>query len=376
MDRVASDIATDGQIRRRRNKFKVYATPHERMSSNTPFPVSKWSKVPSDLARFELWFEKLASSRERFRWAIRDSLDELMDGQRTGRWCYQHLSKTEKTHLGTVIEVNLTKEFSIPNGEDIDWRVAGEDLDCKFSKDLGGWEIPMEMYTCEEHGDRAGKMDHPALLVWVNDDKSQWAAGLLRCRDEILRWKTVKGGSERLRAYNRDNKRRVGADSMSEIYWFWGGLQGDLPENTLLHMDADVRSRVLSAGMSGQQRVISLFREMQGVIVRRPIVLTVGQQDDAPKRVRDARLQLAGEGIIILGHLRPYPMIAQTLGLPVPIKGEWLSVRLTAVDASSDRPKVYYGDTWWAIHEEGDPTGPVPLVPDRHLSQPAAVEEQ
>ncbi len=54
---------------------------------------------PAELTPFVDWFEKEPEARERFRWALRDSLDELLDGQRTGRWAYQHLSKTEKTYL-------------------------------------------------------------------------------------------------------------------------------------------------------------------------------------------------------------------------------------------------------------------------------------
>ena len=39
------------------------------------------------------WFEEQPDGRERFAWVLRDSLDELIDGQRTRRWCYQQLNK-------------------------------------------------------------------------------------------------------------------------------------------------------------------------------------------------------------------------------------------------------------------------------------------
>src|SRR4051794_36388746 len=89
---------------------------------------------PMDLVHIVEWFEKQTDARERFRWVLRDSLDDLLDGQRTGRWCYQQLSKTEKTHLGTIVEINLGKEFDIDDGDDLDWKIAGEDVDCKFSR--------------------------------------------------------------------------------------------------------------------------------------------------------------------------------------------------------------------------------------------------
>ena len=39
---------------------------------------------------------------------LRDTLDQLYDGQHTGRWSYDQLHKTEKTHMGTLVEINLT----------------------------------------------------------------------------------------------------------------------------------------------------------------------------------------------------------------------------------------------------------------------------
>src|SRR4051812_18145145 len=51
---------------------------------------------------------------------------------------------------------------------------------------------------------------------------------------------------------------------------------------------------------SGQKRVDQLFRDVQGRIVGRQVVLTVAQQDDAPKRARAARLDLQPEGILVL----------------------------------------------------------------------------
>lgn len=318
---------------------------------------------PAELEPIAEWFRGEDDARERFRWALRDSLNELLDGQRTGRWAYQHLSKTEKTHLGTVVEVNLTKEFEFANGVDLDWQIAGRDIDCKFSKDLGGWEIPMEMYLCADHGERQGKADHPALLTWFDDTTNRWAAGVITVTDERLRWKV--GNLER--AYNRDNKRCLANTSAGSVYWLWGGLQNDLPRNLLLHLSPDVRERILSPRLSGQKRVDQLFREVQGQIVGRETVLTVAQQDDAPKRARDARIPLRREGIAILGHQDAHPTIAAALDLPVPVKGEWLAVRIIPVSEADTRPSVtMHGERWARAHDDE----PVVAVPAdyRYLS--------
>lgn len=314
-------------------------------------------QLPTELAPIVEWFYSEDDARERLRWALRDSLDELLDGQRTGRWAYQHLSKTEKTHLGTVVEVNLTKEFEFANGDHLDWQIAGRDVDCKFSKDLGGWEIPMEMYLCADHRERQGKADHPALLTWFDDTTNRWAAGLLTITDERLRWKA--GDLER--AYNRDNKRCLANTSAEHVHWLWGGLQTDLPRNLLLHLDPDVRGRILSPALSGQKRVDQLFREIQGQIIGRQTVLTVAQQEDAPKRARDARIPLREEGIVILGHQDAHPTIAAALELPVPVKGEWIAVCITPVSESDDRPFVIMHGQRWARARDGDPVVAVPM---------------
>ncbi len=359
----------------RRNTFRTWDPPREAMSKmprEWRIPSELTQHVPDDLASFVEWFDNQPEARERFRWALRDSLDELLDGPRTGRWAYQHLTKTEKTHLGTAVEVNLTKEFDIGNGADLDWSIAGLDIDCKFSKDLGGWEIPMEMYLCADHGERGGRANHVALLTWMNDDTSEWAAGIVRITDERLRWKRdrdANGG--RVRAYNRDNKRKLSHDAKSEVYWLWGGLQTDLPRNLLRHLDPEARQRILTASLpgrasSGQQRLNQLFREVRDRIVGRQAVLTVGQQDDSPKRARDSRKELRPEGIVVLGLQGPHPHVARALKMPVPIKGEWISTRLVPVSSDDARPKFSLdGQFWGRAREDELHLEPVP-APDLH----------
>ncbi|MFE0042625.1 NaeI family type II restriction endonuclease [Streptomyces albireticuli] len=362
----------------RRNTFRTWDPPREPMSKmprDWQIQSGLMQPVPDDLAPFVKWFYDQPEARERFRWALRDSLDELLDGQRTGRWAYQHLTKTEKTYLGTAVEVNLTKEFAIENGADLDWSIAGLDIDCKFSKDLGGWEIPMEMYLCADHGERSGRADHAAVLTWMNDDTSQWAAGIVRITDERLRWKKERGeGGDRVRGYNRDNKRKLSDGAKSEMYWLWGGLQPDLPTNLLLHLDAEARKKILTASLpgrlsSGQQRLNQLFREVQDQLIGRKTVLTVGQQDDSPKRARDARIHLRPHGIVVLGHQGSHPHVARALGLPVPIKGEWISTRLVPVSSDDARPKFSLDGQFWARARgkelmDPDPV-PAPDLPDK-----------
>lgn len=353
---------TGARLRKDRNDFQVHPEPDKSMSNNRFFDTLLGERPLSDeLAPLAKFFQRESSARERFGWVLRDSLDELLDGQRTGRWCYQHLSKTERTYLGTAVEINLAKEFEILDGRDLDWRVGGIDLDCKFSKDFGGWEIPVEMYRCADHGEQTGSADRPALLVWMDDDNKHWAAGLIKITDDVLAFKQDGSGK---RAYNRDFKRKLSKEGLHHVHWMWGGLQSDLPENLLLHLAPEVRDRIFQQ-KSGQARLNTLFRETAGHLVTRSTVLTVAQQDDSLKRARDSRLKkhLGKEGFIILGHQEADPTIASVLDLPVPVKGEFVACKVKPVQPSHRGPKVYLLGKWWA---KADPSEQVPSpAPER-----------
>ena len=64
---------------------------------------------------------------------LRDTLDQLYDGQHTGRWRFEQLHKTEKTHMGTLVEINLHREFDFADGNVTDYKIAGVEVDCKYS---------------------------------------------------------------------------------------------------------------------------------------------------------------------------------------------------------------------------------------------------
>ena len=342
-------MATSDQarLRKNRNRSLVPTTdPDKRMSSKKRPPVAV-TNTPSDSAvdKILAWFGSQEDAADRFRWSLRDSLDELLDGQRTGRWAYQHLKKTEKTYLGTAVEVNFTKEFDIADGQTLDWLINEVEVDCKFSKDFGNWEIPMEMYLCEDHEERSGQDDHVAVLLWMTDDTSEWCAGVTRVTDNDLAFK-----ANGQRAYNGDNKRKLSAVGLSKVQWLWGGLQDDLPRNQLLHLPESTRDQILN-GPSGQQRIDALFRNVRSEIVSRSTVLTVAREDDAMKRVRDARRpqDLGGEGILVLGHQNADPHIARQLNLPVPAKGEFVSC---AMAEASNGVGIFLGDSWWETSKE------------------------
>lgn len=280
------------------------------------------------------WFRAQPDMVQRFAGAIRQSFDEVFDGQRTGRYSLGQLSKVEKTYIGTKVEIVVQAEFGLQRGRRMDYLVAGEEVDAKWSMKSGGWMIPMEA---------VGEL---CLCMTADDARSTFSVGIVRA-DEV-----------RLRSSkNQDKKRRLNDHGLTAMHWL--ERDGRLAENLLLHLDDATRSAILDYSLSGQKRVNQLFRHVHGRLVRREVVLTVAQQDDGPKRVRDARKHLQPEGIVVLGHQGSHPRIAEALGLATPPKGSWVAVRLSAV-VEREPGTVEIEGEHWRLADSSDPVRPGP----------------
>ncbi len=120
-----------------------------------------------DLAAVAAELRALDGDGSRMAAAIRGALDMLLDGQHTGRYRWDQLHKTEKTHAGTLVEIALARVLRLADGVTLDYTIAGADVDCKFSHRLGGWMIPPEA---------DGKL---MLLVQASDEDGTWSAGLI-----------------------------------------------------------------------------------------------------------------------------------------------------------------------------------------------------
>ena len=285
------------------------------------------------------WWRSQPDGPERFGQVLRDSLDRVLDGERTGRWDYLQLSKTEKTHLGSQIEVGLVHEFGLADGVRLDCSIDGIEIDCKNARSLYAWMIPPQMWSRQEE---------IALLVWMNDYERAWAAGLFRCRRESLQDTT-----------NQDKKRVLSPRGNDEILWIWSPAVQPLPPNIVLGLSAEERAGMLAG--SGQAAVAELFRRVQGRLINRATILTVAFQLDSLKRVRDARIRLRPEGILILGHERAHQAIATKLELPVPEKGQFVSVAVARCRKRCD-DCVGIGGARWRIRRD-EIVGPAPLLP-------------
>lgn len=150
---------------------------------------------------------------------LRDTLDQLYDGQRTGRYRWDQMYKTEKTHCGTLVEINMQREFGFDDGETLDYRIADIEVDCKFSQRFGGWMIPTEA---------RGEL---LLVIWASDEKSKWSMGVVRAAEEYL-------SSTR----NRDQKTSLNQRGQKQVSLLHHNA--DLPPNLLLQLPSETVVRI------------------------------------------------------------------------------------------------------------------------------------
>lgn len=284
------------------------------------------------------WFRGQPDMGRRFGAIFRQSIDEVLDGQRTGRFDLADASvtKTERTYLGTKVEIVTRAAFELPLGEHMDYSIAGHEVDAKFS--LGGvWAIPTEA------------VGHLCLLMAANDAMGVFRVGVVRISAGIL-----NPGA------NKDQKKTISKEGRKSITWLVA--EGRLPPNLLLRLPPDDRQTIMSKP-SGQQRINELLRRVQGVVIDRNTAVTVARQHDGLKRCRDARRPLAAEGIVVLGHQNQSPIIAKALRLPVPVKGTFLSVRLTEVDPPvPGRATVYLAGRHYAVALRHEPPYSAPPI--------------
>ncbi|MCX4093956.1 NaeI family type II restriction endonuclease [Nocardia sp. alder85J] len=310
-------------------------------------PIEIERKASPAVAQVASEIYRLDPSGEVFAAVLRDTLDQLYDGQRTGRWNFDQLFKTEKTHMGTLVEINLQREFRFPDGIVTDYHIAGIDVDCKYSMRMGGWELPPEV------------IGHVALLVHADDRTASWQAGLAQIEEQFLN-----------QGKNRDSKKTLSKYGRSRIHWLWGGHRSMAP-NLFIDLDPELRSRIFAAKAKrgthhGQARVNELFRLVQGRVIRRAELATVAQQDDPMKRARDnqgARGDLRREGILVLGHKKTHSAIARGLGLPVPRIGEFVSVRIAPASPDQEDLTVEINGSTWRRARPEDPEITAPDLP-------------
>lgn len=292
----------------------------------------------SDLALHAVADEILRLDPDGTRWGavFRHTYDMIYNGPETGRFRWSELMKTEKTHFGTVFEINAQREFEFDGGDTTDYRIAGHQVDAKWSQDDGKWMLPPEVF---------GEL---ALVATASDPLAHFSLGLVRVRAEYRREGT-----------NRDKKSSLNTLGRAAIRWLW--RREPMPASILLQLPDDVVTHIFDSRF-GTQRVNRLFRATEGKLVHRNTVRTVARQLDDQKQVRTnggARSALKPEGYIILSSYHAH--LAQLLGVPIPDSKHYISVRVVP-GGDTD---VLIGGCRWRRAQPGEPNSVAPTLPER-----------
>ena len=272
--------------------------------------------VATDLLASAAGYQKLKTVLGQ---VLRDVIDSIIKTAKTGRRFYSDLQNSEKTYVGTAVEIELRAALGLPRGTLLDLNVNGREVDVKFSGSRS-WMIPPEA------------VDHPCVLISANDVTARVSLGVIVARMEYLG------------ALNRDQKRGILAAGRKSVMW----LFEDEPYPSNFWQSVTPRTADLIAdGKSGNERVSTLFREVTDRAVPRKVVEDVATQKDFMRRVRadsgrGTRNVLASQGILLLSGARSKDrQMISTLGLSPLKRDQFMSHRLTAVERVAARAAGY-----------------------------------
>ncbi len=236
---------------------------------------------------------------------LRACVDDVIMTPKTGRRSYEELEKTEKTYIGTRVEIELRALLDLPKGR-LDCVIRGHDVDIKNTMG-GNWMIPTEA------------VDAPCILVAADEARALCYLGLIVAKRAYL-----------TQGQNKDAKRTVSAEGFTHILWLL--RDHPYPPNFWRTVPADTVARIFR-GRAGNHRMAALFREIQNRPIARAVVEAVAQQHDFMRRIRSdggkgTRDHLAHEGLLLLSGHYDAPLIA-ALDLQPCTHGEFISYRPT-----------------------------------------------
>ncbi|WP_058974555.1 NaeI family type II restriction endonuclease [Deinococcus grandis] len=201
---------------------------------------------------------------------IRQAIDEVVDGPRTGRIQYSSLTPEEKKYVGTKLEIILRNELEYPRGRLLDLDVQGIEADIKWSQG-SAWMIPRDYDDTTRHS-----RPPVCLLIGTHmEDSLEFNVGVARAN-------LITGGR------NRDGKGSLRASHVDQVVGStatWLVRRGQLAPTFLATLPGAAVDRIMAA-RKGQARVNQLFTETVGRPVPRSAVETMAQQKDPLRRTR------------------------------------------------------------------------------------------
>lgn len=192
---------------------------------------------------------------------IRQAVDEVL-GQGLMRFSIDQLDSTEKTYVGTRVEILTRQALDLGKGERADARVGDIDVDIKWSKSRK-WMIGPE------------NIGVVCLGIGTSKDSRTFSAGLFVPQTSLLSGAT-----------NRDKKYGISTQFFQRrIDWLVHG--DELPPNFFESLPSAIRARILS-----QSTATGRLRTLAELVPERPIpraaiVFAASGKDDPLRRIRE-----------------------------------------------------------------------------------------
>ncbi|MBY5399909.1 hypothetical protein HFN01_34540 [Rhizobium leguminosarum] len=241
---------------------------------------------------------------------LRQAFDEVIDAPRTNRFTFAEIEKTEKTYLGTKVEILFRNYLGVPKGSILDMSIDGTEIDIKNTTGRD-WMLPREV------------VGRPAVLIRSNEKTAKCDLGLVVCHRDYMRSST-----------NQDGKGQLRADQHANIWWIL--RNHPYPRNFWEVLSLRERNEIIAAG-GGTNRIAALFEKIQRQPISRHQVQALAQQSDYMKRIRrngGARDILAPKGVAILWGSKDRELI-DLLNLGPVTPEEFISVR--PADATEEK---------------------------------------
>lgn len=238
---------------------------------------------------------------------LREAIDEVIDTPRSGRFLFDQLEKTEKTYIGTKVEILVRDFLKVPKGL-LDLVLDGMAVDVKNTV-TGNWMIPREAYG------------HPCILLHENEVTSECSVGVIIAHEANL-----------TASANQDGKRSVSVAGRANIHWLL--YRHPYPTNFWKSVDADVRVHIMRP-RGGKSRVVRLLLENLRKPVPLRVVEGIARQSDYSRRMRSgggARDVLGRMGVVLLNATFDTALFLH-FGLPVAARADYVAVPvMTAQD--------------------------------------------
>ncbi|GGR78350.1 hypothetical protein GCM10010252_16300 [Streptomyces aureoverticillatus] len=249
--------------------------------------------------------------------AIRNSIDYVLDGGRTGRFDLMspEVHPGERASVGAKLEYEILRILGLPKSRPLDTLITDVPVDIKVT--VGdNWAIPTEAH-CQL-----------CICTQIQLKKNRHRSWLVRAhRSWLYRGKGNKDQKRGLAVQAREN--------WSLPLYDWT----ELPVNPLRYLTEDQVAQVLAKKPGQVRRMLKMFHFLEGHIIPRNVFLTVGAgKQDPMRRARQLRDRAAKEGLTVLcGTWVESRDQAAARGITLR-PGEWIALRDGAGEDGEEAP--------------------------------------